>query len=193
MGSKHCLVAYQATAWVSVLSECDLNRAAWLATQVFGKWWGLQRTVFYGLLCGSILKGFIQKPKVTAVLLSDGVRSILQSSVFGLLGFEWRRWKSLIKSTLAISRCSVNICGYDPLTLEISWGSELHINSKDRPFILWVMDESGSQLPTSCSAHHSWRPNCSSASGTSFGRTYLMSSWRQRRKWKMGLSETAFA
>lgn len=67
-----------------------------------------------------MLKGFLGKPKVTAVLLSDGVRSVLKSSVFGLLGLEWRRWKSLIKSTLAIRRCSVNICGYDPLTLEIS-------------------------------------------------------------------------
>lgn len=91
------------------------------------------------------------------------------------------------------SRCSVNICGCDPLTLEISWGSELRINSKDSPFLLWVTEESGSFLPTSCSAHHWWRPDCSSVSGTSCGRTYLMSSWHWRRKWKMGLSETAFA
>lgn len=138
-------------------------------------------------------EGLSQEAKSNSGAVIRWVRSILQSSVFGLLGFEWRKWRSLIKSTLAISRCSVNICGCDPLTLEISWGSELRINSKDSPFLLWVTGESGSSLPTSCSAHHSWRPDCSSASGTSFGKTYLMSSWHWRRKWKMGLSETAFA
>lgn len=65
----------------------------------------------------------------------------------GCLGLNGGR-EGISSTPFVLGRCSVNICGCDPPTLEISWVSELSVHSIHSSFILLVTNESGSLFAT---------------------------------------------
>ena len=102
-------------------------------------------------------------PTSRAPVYFEGLQEAKMTSA--LLVSDWKRERSLFKEGLSCltlngrgqgissvpfvtGRCSSNICGYDPLTLEISWVLELFIHSVDSSFILLVTKASGSLFPT---------------------------------------------
>lgn len=141
---KHSLVKCHVTAWVSVFSECDLSKGAWLRHPCF---WQVMRFITncptsWALSIFSTAR---------SDLSSAGIRWKRERSLFkeglGCPDFEWRR-SGISSVPFVPDRCSGIICGYDPLTLEISWMLELSIHSVDSSFILLVTKASGSLFST---------------------------------------------
>lgn len=121
-----------------------MSKEAWPATHIFGKPWGLQLTVLCRLLCTSILKDSCRSQKWHHQCYYQ---------------MEWKPYlKALGLSCLSLNGggerissrihlqvgSSISICGYKPMTLKVSWVSELSAHSIDSSFILLVANESGS-------------------------------------------------